>query len=84
MFNSSWRRRPRLLWLIVVCVLIGLDQVSKAYFASTIILNSAVQLTSWLNLVHVLNEGAVIVWILLSFSSTPHFSAGTAPSKAEP
>ncbi len=174
MFNSSWRRRPRLLWLIVVCVLIGLDQVSKAYFASTIILNSAVQVTSWLNLVHVLNEGAafslfadaqgwqrpvlvaigllvvipvaivsltvqgdpalrwlggmvvaggtgnlidrmqtgavvdfldfhwrswhwpafnladvyivcaVIVWILLSFRSTLHFSAGTAPSKAEP
>lgn len=58
MFISSWRRRPRLLWLIGVCALIGLDQVSKAYFASTIVLNSAVQVTSWFNLVHVLNEGA--------------------------
>ncbi len=58
MLILSWRRRPRLLWLIVVCVLIGLDQVSKAYLASTIILNSAVQVTGWFNLVHVLNEGA--------------------------
>lgn len=58
MFISSWRRRPRLLWLIGVCALIGLDQLSKAYFASTITLNSAVQVTSWFNLVHALNEGA--------------------------
>ncbi len=58
MFISSWRRRPRLLWLIGVCALIGLDQLSKAHFASTITLNSAVQVTSWFNLVHALNEGA--------------------------
>lgn len=58
MFISSWRRRPRRLWLIGVCALVGLDQLSKAYFASTITLNSAVTVTSWFNLVHALNEGA--------------------------
>lgn len=58
MFLTSWRQSLRILWLIGVGVLVGLDQLSKAYFASTIALNSAVQVTSWFNLVHVLNEGA--------------------------
>lgn len=38
--------------------MVSLDQGTKAYFATTIMLNSAVQVTSWFNLVHVLNEGA--------------------------
>lgn len=53
-----WRDHPRLTWLIAVGLLVALDQSSKAWFASTIPLGTAIEVTSWFNLVHVLNTGA--------------------------
>lgn len=53
-----WRGRPRLTWLIAVGLLLAIDQLSKVWFASTISLGTAVEVTSWFNLVHVLNTGA--------------------------
>lgn len=54
----SWRGRPRLTWLIAVVLLVALDQLSKAWFANTIALGSAIEVAPWFNLVHVLNTGA--------------------------
>lgn len=45
-------------WLVAVAFLLALDQLSKAWFASTIALGTAVEVTTWFNLVHVLNTGA--------------------------
>jgi len=53
-----WRGRSRLAWLVAVAFLLALDQLSKAWFASTIALGTAVEVTTWFNLVHVLNSGA--------------------------
>ena len=53
-----WRGRPRLAWLLAVAFLLALDQLSKTWFASTIALGTAVEVTTWFNLVHVLNTGA--------------------------
>ncbi len=53
-----WRGSPRLAWLMAVAFLLALDQLSKAWFASTIALGSAIEVSAWLNLVHVLNTGA--------------------------
>lgn len=53
-----WRGLPRLTWLAVVVLLLVLDQLSKAWFASTIPLGTAIEVTPWFNLVHVLNTGA--------------------------
>ena len=58
MLFSLWRRRPRILWMAAICVLVAFDQVSKAYFASTITLGHAIQVTDWFNLVHAVNKGA--------------------------
>ena len=43
---------------MAVAFLLALDQLSKAWFASTIALGTAVEVTAWFNLVHVLNTGA--------------------------
>ena len=53
-----WRGRPCLAWLLAVAFLLALDQLSKAWFASTIALGTAIEVTTWFNLVHVLNTGA--------------------------
>ncbi len=53
-----WWGRPRLPWLALVVSLVVLDQLSKAWFASTIPLGAAIEVTPWFNLVHVLNSGA--------------------------
>lgn len=53
-----WRGRPRLTWLIAVALLVAVDQLSKAWFAATIPLGTAIEVTSWFNLIHVLNTGA--------------------------
>jgi signal peptidase II len=53
-----WRGRPRLAWLLAVGLLLAMDQLSKAWFAATIPLGTAIEVTSWFNLVHVLNTGA--------------------------
>jgi signal peptidase II len=57
-FSFPWRGCPRLTWLVAVGLLLVLDQATKAWFASTIPLGAAVEITSWFNLVHVLNTGA--------------------------
>lgn len=49
---------PRIRWLLAVVLLVGLDQATKAYFAATLPLGAAVEVTTWFNLVHVLNTGA--------------------------
>ena len=58
MHFSRWGASPRLLWLCAVGVMIALDQLTKAYFAATIPFGSSIEVTSWFNLVHTLNEGA--------------------------
>nr|WP_281257968.1 signal peptidase II [Malikia granosa] len=58
MHFSRWRAYPRLLWLCAVGVMIALDQLTKVYFAATIPFGSSIEVTSWFNLVHALNEGA--------------------------
>jgi signal peptidase II len=54
----SWRGRLRLAWLVAVALLLALDQLSKAWCVYTIALGTAVEVTTWFNLVHVLNTGA--------------------------
>ena len=54
----SWRRFPRLVWLFVVGFLVTIDQASKTYFSGLIPLGASVEVTSWFNLVHLLNTGA--------------------------
>lgn len=56
--SFPWRDCPRLTWLIAVALLMALDQLSKAWFAASIPLGTAIEVTSWFNLVHVLNTGA--------------------------
>lgn len=58
MSATPWRGRPRLAWLLAVAFLLALDQLSKAWFANTIALGTAIEVTTWFNLVHVLNTGA--------------------------
>jgi signal peptidase II len=58
MLFSLWRRRPRILWMAAICVLVAFDQITKAYFANTIALGGGVQVTDWFNLVHLINKGA--------------------------
>ena len=63
MFLSQWRQRPRLFWVILVGALIGLDQLTKTYFANTIALGEAVVVTDWFNFVHTLNRGAAFSFL---------------------
>ena len=63
MFLSQWRQRPRLFWVILVGALIGVDQLTKAYFANTIALSEAVVVTDWFNFVHTLNRGAAFSFL---------------------
>lgn len=58
MYQFGFTPFPRLWWLAVVVLLIGADQVTKSYFSNAIPLGSAVAITDWFNLVHVLNAGA--------------------------
>lgn len=46
------------MWLAVVVAMLILDQATKAYFSRLIVLGEAVEVSSWFNLVHVLNTGA--------------------------
>lgn len=63
MFLTYWRQHPRMLWVILVVALIGLDQLTKAYFANTIALGESIPVTDWFNLVHVLNKGAAFSFL---------------------
>jgi signal peptidase II len=58
MSSFPWRDCPRLTWLIAVALLMALDQLSKAWFAASIPLGTAIEVAPWFNLVHVLNTGA--------------------------
>ena len=58
MVKEFWRKYPRWVWIVMVLALISIDQSTKAFFASTIPLGSAIEVTSWFNFVHVLNTGA--------------------------
>ena len=58
MFSIWLGRHPRWAWLAFVLFLVATDQASKVWFAANIPLGTGVELTSWLNLVHVLNTGA--------------------------
>jgi signal peptidase II len=53
-----WRAYPRSFWTVVVLALISLDQITKVFFASAIPLGGSIEVTSWFNLVHLLNTGA--------------------------
>lgn len=63
MFFTPWRQRQRTLWAILVVALIGLDQLTKTYFANTIALGHSIYVTDWFNLVHVLNKGAAFSFL---------------------
>ena len=63
MFFTHWRQRQRTLWAILVVTLIGLDQLTKTYFANTIALGDSIYVTDWFNLVHVLNKGAAFSFL---------------------
>lgn len=63
MFLIHWRQRQRTLWVILVVTLIGLDQLTKTYFANTIALGEANFVTDWFNLVHALNKGAAFSFL---------------------
>jgi signal peptidase II len=63
MLFSGWQFRSRIVWLIAVCVLVSLDQLTKTYFANTIPLGGAIPVTEWFNLVHLLNEGAAFSFL---------------------
>lgn len=57
--TARWTQRsPRWTWFAAVAILLLLDQSTKSYFSTTLELGEAVQVTEWLNLVHVLNTGA--------------------------
>lgn len=58
MGQAFWREYSRLVWIVVVLALIALDQITKVFFASNIPLGGSIEVTSWFNLVHLLNTGA--------------------------
>ncbi|TXH87285.1 MAG: signal peptidase II [Rhodoferax sp.] len=59
--HSVYRTRWR--WLLAVLTLIALDQASKTYFSQTIPINAAIEITPWLNFVHILNTGAAFSFL---------------------
>jgi signal peptidase II len=63
MFFAHWRQRQRVLWVILVVTLIGIDQLTKTYFSQTLALGDAIYVTDWFNLVHVLNTGAAFSFL---------------------
>ena len=60
---SHWRQRPRMFWAILVGALIGLDQLTKAYFSNTIALGDSIYVTDLFNFVHTLNRGAAFSFL---------------------
>ena len=58
MHFSRWRAHPRLLWLCAVGVMIALDQLDQGLLRRDDSLGSSIEVMSWFNLVHALNEGA--------------------------
>lgn len=57
--TTRWTQRyPRWTWLAAVATLLLIDQIIKSAFSTTLDLGEVVQVTHWLNFVHVLNTGA--------------------------
>ena len=73
---SHWRQRPRMFWAILVGALIGLDQLTKAYFSNTIALGDSIYVTDWFNFVHTLNRGAAFSITFLVSSPKGMFLLG--------
>ena len=44
------RKYPRVAWVVVVTVLVILDQLTNAYFATAIALGDSIPVTAWFNL----------------------------------
>lgn len=63
MFLTLRQQSQRMLWVTLVGALIGLDQLTKIYFSSTLALGQAIFVTDWLNWVHVLNRGAAFSFL---------------------
>lgn len=62
--NVRWtQRNPRWTWLAAAAVLLFVDQLSKSYFSTRLELGEAIQVTEWLNFVHVLNAGAAFSFL---------------------
>jgi len=57
--TTRWtQRHPRWTWLAAVATLLLIDQLTKSAFSTALDLGEVVQVTAWLNFVHVLNTGA--------------------------
>lgn len=56
--GADWRR-----WLILVALILGLDQLTKLMVTSSLILGVEVPVTSYFNLVFVLNPGAAFSFL---------------------
>jgi lipoprotein signal peptidase len=57
--TARWtQRNPRWTWLATVAILLLLDESTKSYFSTILEQGEAVQVTDWLNFVHVPNTGA--------------------------
>jgi len=57
--TSRWtQRNPRWTWLAAVAALLLIDQITKSAFSTALERGEVVQVTDWLNFVHVLNTGA--------------------------
>ena len=56
-------RSHRIAWLMLASAMVALDQGVKHAVASTLPLGSSIELTSWFNLVHVLNPGAAFSFL---------------------
>lgn len=63
MVSNLWGRSPRFLWTLVVLGMVLLDQLTKAYFSTTIPFGAGLEVTSWFNLVHARNTGAAFSFL---------------------
>lgn len=55
--NARWP------WIATVVLLVFLDQTTKLYFSTTLLLGEAVRVTEWFNFVHVRNTGAAFSFL---------------------
>ena len=71
--TARWtERNPRWTWLAAGAILLLLDQSTKSYFSTILELGEAVQVTDWLNFVHVLNTGAAFSLLADASGLTAH------------
>lgn len=65
-------------WLGFAALLIGLDQATKIWVIQAIDKGAVIQLTSFFNLVHVLNPGAAFSFLATQSGWQKHFLSGVA------